>query len=145
MINPFKEVNWNPDRAAVRKFAVSLIIGFPCLALLLWALKWLTGGHPNPHVLWALFSGTLSGIVFWLLPDLAKPFYLAWYFLACSVGIVVSNVILAGFYYVAITPVGLLLRACGRQLLRKRFDKNVPSYWVDAPKQTDSTRYYRQY
>ncbi|MFT4587452.1 MAG: hypothetical protein ACI9VS_002084, partial [Candidatus Binatia bacterium] len=29
MLNPFKEVDWNPDLPARRKFAVSLVIGFP--------------------------------------------------------------------------------------------------------------------
>ena len=33
MINPFSEVNWNPDRPARKKFAVSLIIGFPAIAV----------------------------------------------------------------------------------------------------------------
>ena len=34
MLNPIKEVNWQPDTAARRVFAKSLMIGFPCLALL---------------------------------------------------------------------------------------------------------------
>ena len=32
MVNPFKEVNWNPGPRERRKFALSLIIGFPCIA-----------------------------------------------------------------------------------------------------------------
>ena len=35
MMNPFKEVNWKPDLAERRKFARSLIIGFPCIAVVL--------------------------------------------------------------------------------------------------------------
>ncbi len=35
MLNPFKEVNWHPDLATRRTFARSLVIGFPCLAVVL--------------------------------------------------------------------------------------------------------------
>ena len=29
MVNPFNEVSWNPDLRERRKFALSLVIGFP--------------------------------------------------------------------------------------------------------------------
>src|ERR1043166_8992129 len=35
MVNPFKEVNWKPGLADLRKFARSLVIGFPCVAVVL--------------------------------------------------------------------------------------------------------------
>ena len=38
MVNPFKEVNWNPGPQERRKFALSLVIGFPCIAVVLLVL-----------------------------------------------------------------------------------------------------------
>lgn len=146
MINPFKEVNWDPDIAARRKFAVSLIIGFPVIAVLLFVVKWLAGGHPHvTALLWLGGGGLAAGAVFWAVPQIAKPFYLAWYFLACSIGIVVSNVLLVGFYFVVVTLLGLLMRALGKAPLRKNFDRNAKTYWEDVPRQTDPTRYYSQF
>ena len=34
MLNPFKEVNWTPDLGEKRKFGRSLVLGFPCMALM---------------------------------------------------------------------------------------------------------------
>jgi len=44
MINPFKEINWKPGESELRKFAWSLIIGFPCLALVFFIAKWAKAG-----------------------------------------------------------------------------------------------------
>ena len=39
MINPFHEINWRPGPLDLRAFARSLMVGFPCLALLFFGLK----------------------------------------------------------------------------------------------------------
>jgi hypothetical protein len=146
MINPFKEVNWNPDTAAKRKFALSLIIGFPCVALALLLLRRLISGgwHLGP-ALWLAGIGAAAGIVLRALPGIARPFYRAWYFVSCCIGIVISNVLLAAFYFIVLTLVGLVMRAIGRQPLRKGFEKNAATYWNDAEQVTDPKRYYSQF
>lgn len=144
MINPFKDVNWHPDTAARRKFALSLVLGFPALAVVFALVHWLRVHAWNPFFLWLGLGGAAAGAIFRLWPRLAKPFYLAWYFLACCIGIVVSNLLLVVFFYLAVTPIGLLVRAFGRQSLRKGFDRRRPSYWEDA-KGVEVSRYYRQF
>ena len=47
MVNPFKEINWNPGPRERRKFALSLLIGFPCLAAMLLILGLLRGKGAN--------------------------------------------------------------------------------------------------
>ncbi|MBI3882122.1 MAG: hypothetical protein HY301_18940 [Verrucomicrobia bacterium] len=145
MINPFKDVNWNPGRPERRKFAVSLIIGFPIVGALMLFAAWLKTHAWQPFGLWLGAIGCAAGVVFWLVPQIARPFYVAWYFLACCIGIVVSNVLLTVFFYLAVTPVGWLLRACGRQPLSKGFDKSAATYWRDAEKGIEASRYYRQF
>jgi hypothetical protein len=147
MINPFKDVNWNPDLAAKRSFARSLVIGFPCIAVVVLLIKRFTGAGVWDIKTAFLIGGIGAGVgaVFYALPVIARPFYLAWYFLACCIGLVVSNVLLAGFFYLVFTPAGLLKRLFGRQNLKKGFDKSAASYWQDAEKVTDLTRYYRQF
>jgi hypothetical protein len=146
MINPFKDVNWNPDLAARRTFAKSLVIGFPCIALLLLVARRVTTGAWQPETsLWIGGVGAGLGVVFYAVPAIARPFYLAWYFLACCMGLVISNVLLGGFFYLVVTPVGWLKRTFGRNNLRKSFDRQAPTYWKDAEKITDPARYYRQF
>ena|SRR5437870_1022234 len=145
MLNPFKDVNWNPTIAEKRKFAGSLIVGFPVIAILFSTLGRLTTHAWKPFFLWLGVFGLAIGIVLWLLPQIAKPFYVAWYFVACSIGIVVGNVLLSAFYFLVITPIGLAMRAAGRQPLRKGFAKDAATYWRDAEKSVDPQRYYRQF
>ena len=145
MMNPFKEVNWNPSLPERRKFAVSLIIGFPCVALVLSLINWAAHHAWKPFFLWLAVVGFAVGVVLWLVPQIAKPFYLLWYFIACCMGIVIGNVLFAVFFYLVFTPMGLALRATGRKVFTKGFDKTRATYWQDAEKVVDLRRYYRQF
>ena len=146
MLNPFKEVNWNPDTAARRTFAKSLVLGFPCVALVFLIAGWLAGGGWN--VSFALKLGGLgagAGVVFYAVPAIARPFYFVWYALACCIGLVVGNVAMALIFYVLVTSIGLIKRLGGRQPIRKTPDRLVKTYWIDAPLAPEAKRYYRQF
>ena len=146
MFNPFSEVNWRPSLAERRTFGWSLVIGFPSVAatLLLAAHLWSGTWRVTPF-LWLGGCGLAAGALFVVIPFLARPFYLLWYFLACCIGTVVSNLLLAAFYLLIITPVGAAMRAFGREAVSKNFDRNIRSYWVDAEKSDDVEDYYRQF
>ncbi len=145
MLNPFKDVNWNPGRAERRKFALSLIIGFPVIAALFTALALLKTHAAKPFFVWLGAVGCLIGFVFWLLPQIARPFYVVWYALGCSIGIIIGNIMFAAFYFLVVTPLGLALRLLGRDPLRKTFNRVTPTYWQEAKKGIDPKRYYRQF
>ena len=146
MINPFKEVNWQPGLREKRQFARSLIIGFPLLALA-WLLigRWFSGSWPIQPALRLAGGGALLGIVLWSVPAIAKPFYLLWYGIACSIGMVVSNVLLTTFYFVVVTAFGIVRRTFVKRALVKRPDKNTQTYWRDAAQVSDPQRYYSQF
>jgi hypothetical protein len=146
MINPFKEVNWKPDVAEKRKFARSLMIGFPIIAALIFVGRGFFGHSWNgqfPLMLGEIGFG--AGLLFWIVPVIASPFFLAWYFLACCMGIVIGNVLLGGFYFVVVTGVRLILEIMGKAPISKNPDKTGKTYWSDAEKVTDVERYFRQF
>lgn len=146
MVNPFTEVNWRPDTAAKRKFALSLILGFPVVAAVFLLIgRWHSGAWNFSLPLWIGGVGAGVGAVLWIVPAIARPFYVAWHALACCAGFVVGNALLALFFYIVVTGIGLALRLMGRDPLRKGFDKSAPTYWVDAPKVKDPRRYFRQF
>ncbi len=145
MLNPFHEVDWNPGTAGRRAFAKSLVIGLPLVALVLGTLGWFRA-HSWPVWTWWLAGiGLAVGAVLWLLPQIARPFYVVWNGLGCSIGFVVSNAAVTAVYLLVITPIGLVLRLCGRDPLRRRFERERASYWEDAKKPGDSGRYFRQH
>ncbi|MSU21509.1 MAG: hypothetical protein EXS30_08940 [Pedosphaera sp.] len=140
-------MNWNPDVPERRKFAVSLIIGFPVIAVLFGTVTFLAK-QPHawkPFFLWLGVIGMAIGVVLWLLPQIARPFYMVWYFFACCMGIVIGNVLFALFFYLIFTPMGLCLRLRRNKAITKGFDKAQKSYWRDAEKSVDLERYYRQF
>ena len=145
MLNPFGEVDWNPDVQNRKKFAVSLMIGFPILAALFLAIAYLTTQTLSHFALWLGVFGLTLGVLFWLLPQISKPFYLAWYFLACCMGFVIGNTLFALLFYLVFTPLGLCLRLRRQPAITKSFDKSRTSYWRDAEKSVDVSRYYRQF
>jgi len=143
-MNPFREVNWNPDLAERRKFAKSLIIGFPTLAAFFSLVVWFAKHTWNPFFLWLGVIGFAVGLVLLSLPSIARPFYVVWYFIACCFGFVIGNIMLMAFYYFIITPIGLALRGFGKLSLQKGFDRNASTYWRDVQKNVDLNSYYRQ-
>ena len=146
MVNPFKEVNWNPNLDERRTFAKSLIIGFPCVAVALLLIGKVTSGIWNVELsLWIGIVGALLGIIFWVLPQISKPFYVLWYFIACSIGIVLGNVLLGIVFYIMVAPIGLIMKLFGHNPLQLNIDKNATTYWIDVEKTEDPKRYFRQF
>ncbi|HWY76683.1 MAG TPA: SxtJ family membrane protein [Verrucomicrobiae bacterium] len=144
MMNPFTEVNWNPDRSARQKFGISLMIGFPVIAAVLLLVGHFAKGGWKPGLFWLGGVGFALGLIFWALPSTAKPFYLVWYFIGCCVGFVVGNLVLALFFYLLLSPIGCLMRLSGRRSVSKGFDKSKSTYWESAEKPSDVKSYYRQ-
>ncbi len=145
MMNPFTEVNWNPDLPARRKFGVSLMIGFPCIAAVLLLAGHFAKGGWKPGLFWLGGIGFACGLVFWALPVIAKPFYLVWYFIGCCIGFVMGNLVLTLFFFVLLTPVGWLMHLMGRRSVSKGFDKAKATYWEDAEQAPDPKRYFQQF
>ena len=145
MINPFQDVNWNPDRAGRRAFAKSIAIGFPLIALVLGVIGLLRTQMWPMWTCWLAGIGAGAGVALWLMPQIARPFYLVWNALGCCIGFVVSNAAVTAVYLLVVTPIGLVLRLLGRDPLQRRFERERESYWEDAEKPGDAERYFRQH
>jgi len=146
MVNPFHDVNWRPGTVERRKFARSLMIGFPVLAILLLVAGWISKGtlaFKFPLLMGAI--GLAAGALLWAVPAIALPFYLIWYGAACCIGLVLTNVLLTLFYYLAVTSFGWLRRTLGRPGLRRGVDRSAPTYWKQSEKVADPGRYYSQF
>jgi hypothetical protein len=68
-----------------------------------------------------------SGLFF---PKVLKLVYLVWMTLAIVMGFVISHVLLTALFYLAVTPVGLLARLCGKDFLGLKLDRKAKTYWI---------------
>src|ERR1051325_8687791 len=74
-----------------------------------------------------------------------KWIYICWMSLGLTLGLVVSTVLLTLFFYLAVTPVGLLARLLGKDFLSRRLDRDANSYWIRrTPSGTNQRRRYEQ-
>ncbi|MBT8401501.1 MAG: hypothetical protein KJO98_13565 [Rhodothermia bacterium] len=79
-------------------------------------------------------------------PQSLRAIHRVWMMFATVLGFVMTRVILAIVFFVIMTPIGLLLRALGKDPLTKGPDEALKSYWIDKEYRTRDrdrlTKYY---
>ncbi len=107
----------------LRKFGFLFAVVFSALA----ALSAYKGNSAWPWLLGAACFFVLAG--FFLRPIL-RPLYAAWMRFAFLLGWINTRLLLGVFFYLILTPIGLVMRLFGRDSLHRKFDKKASSYWV---------------
>ena len=82
----------------------------------------------------AVSVATIGVVLAVLNPEMFRGFYRGAMTVSFHVGQVVGKVILTVFYFVAVTPLGLLLRLMGKDLLDLRRTSKAESFWRPARK-----------
>lgn len=90
---------------------------------------------------WVLALAALTALVTMIRAHWLAPFNRAWMKLAEALHRVVSPVVLGVIYFGLFTPVGLAMRAFGRDAMCRRFEPARSSYWVrrDPPGPPDDS------
>ena len=92
------------------------------------ALSWWRG-HWAWH--WALPVAAVFLVISYTYPKVLAPLNLLWMKFGLLLHKIVTPVILGLLFFVTITPIGLLARACGKDFLRLRLDRGAKSYWIE--------------
>lgn len=79
---------------------------------------------------WALVASGVFLVAALAFPRVLHPLNVAWTRFGALLHRVMSPLILALLYAVAIVPVGLLMRAFGKDPLRLRREPDAESYWI---------------
>ena len=138
---PLIDIEWHPSGRQLRTFGVSglaasviasLVLLFVWSAALLWALVVLGLGL-------GIFLCSLIS------PRIARVLYVGLTVAVLPIGLVVSFVLLAAFYFGLLTPLALVFRLIGRDSLHRRFDPAADSYWTPHKPSEDMDRYFHQF
>ncbi len=119
-----------PGPPSERSFGVVIAAFLAVLAL----LPLLSGGSPHlPLVIAAAICALLTLAA----PGVLRPFNLIWYRLGLLLNRIVSPIVMGAAFFVVVTPIGLVARAAGRNLLDRRRPER-PSYW--HPRSEDASK-----
>ena len=109
-------------------FAVFLIIG-------LWPLK--NGESLN-------FYFIIASVVFLILgllnSKLLSPLNKSWIKLGEILGIIIAPIVMALVYFVILTPISIIVRVFGKDLLGLKFLKEKETYWIKRKKNLGSMK-----
>lgn len=120
-------------RKELRRFGLSFGCAFGIIGgLLLWR-----GKQAGPWVLGIAATVALLGLA---APQLLRPLEKVLATLLRVVMAVITYVVLFLAFYLLITPMGLLLRLMGKDLLAMKLPSDAPSYWVPVEADGPTTR-----
>ena len=125
IINEIKNIK--SGRKELKEFGFT--IGAVLLALGLIA-AW-RGKTSSPYLITA---GILFAAFAAIAPGALKPLQKAWMAFAAVMGFFMSRVILCILFYGVVTPIGLILKAFGKDMLDEKIEKGRASYWRDISK-----------
>jgi len=145
------KIDTNPEPRVLRQFAWTAAFLFPLIAALLTRgdVKWYAvASFPwtSPLVLVLGAIGLVQLLL--ILAGLRQP--TRWLFvglmvIAFPIGFVLSHVIMGIVFYLVITPIGLVFRVMGRDMLGRRMDRERASFWHDRGPQRSATSYFKLY
>ena len=135
----FQHVKWQPDARELRRFAIAMLVGFFLLGALS-ALR-VKGIGTGSIVLWSI--GVVLAIAAFV-PRLGRIAYLAVYLPTSIIGYVVSNVMLTLMFFLVITPLGIVMKLMGKDLLQQR-RPDRRTQWTPVKETKNEDSYYRQF
>jgi hypothetical protein len=105
---------------------------------------WVMYQNKASWLLWVTLT-FLFGISALLAPSILRPIDKFWMKLGEWLGMIMTPVIMGVLFYGVITPIGLIMRALGKDLIDQKLDKSAKSYWIKATKTEDQSRYFTPY
>jgi hypothetical protein len=129
-----------PTVRALRQFAGAWLIFFLAVGV----HRYVARGQHQVGIAVGVIAVVVGGL------GLIRPAAVRWLFVGATVltfpiGWVVSQIMLAVMFYGIITPLALLFRLRGRDLLSRKPAPNRASFWMPKPTPEDMRAYFRQY
>lgn len=110
--------------SSVRAFGIVFTVLFAVIGL--WPLI-----HCGEVRIWSLVLAAVILAVALIRPSLLAPFNRAWMKFGLLLHKITNPVIMGLIFFLTVTPTALIMRAMGKDPLRRKFDPSATSYWID--------------
>jgi len=116
-----------------RSFGLLFFIVF--LAISLWPLK-----SQEDLRLWAFILALIFFVLGILNSKFLTPLNKLWMKFGIFLGSIISPFVMGVVFFMVVTPVGLIMRFLGKDLLRIKKSKFVSTYWISCEKQNNTMK-----
>lgn len=111
-----------PELPSNRSFGFTFTVVFALLAAFLW-WRQLPGQMAMLAAAALMFVATLAA------PDRLMPLNALWMRFGNLLHSIVNPLVTGVMYFLAVTPMGIVIRLSGRDALRRKLDPDAPTYW----------------
>ena len=116
-----------------RSFGILFFIVFLILGL----YPTLQGSSPNIYFISISIPFIILGIIN---SKILTPLNNAWIKLGEILGTIIAPIVMAIIYFFILTPISLIVRIFGKDLLSIKFNKQVNTYWINRKKNINSMK-----
>jgi predicted membrane metal-binding protein len=107
-----------------KSFGITFAVVFAVIGLWPWIV------HGRSPYLWALALALLFLATGLCLPRALKPLNRLWFRFGLALHTIVNPIVMLLLYWGAVAPMGLIVKAFGKDLLRLKRNPTATSYWT---------------
>jgi hypothetical protein len=134
------ELNLNPTRNELRNFGLAALAFSAIVATIVFRRTGSTSAAAT-----IVSVGVIVAVLGFVLPKAIRPVFVVMTIVGYPIGWVMTHAIMGVIFYLVVTPVGVIMRLCGRDPMERGFDRRAASYWKPRRTDSDSRRYFRQF
>ena len=110
-----------------RSFGV--VFFFVFLIISLWPLL-----NGNPLRVWSIFVAIIFLILGLINSNFLTPLNKLWFKFGKLLGFIVAPIVMGVIFFLVITPTGFIMKILGKDLLNKKYNSKMKSYWISREK-----------
>ena len=95
--------------------------------------------HGEPIRFWVILISAGFLAISIGFPRALYPLNRAWFHFGMLLGRLVSPIVMALLFFIAVTPTALVMRLFGKDPLRLKLDRSLESYWIDRDRAAESS------
>ena len=115
--------NSNIKISSNRNFGLVFFIVF--LIVTIWPIT-----YDEPVRIWSAIISLVFLILGLMNSILLTPLNKLWFKFGIILGAIVSPVVMGVVFFLVVTPIGLIMKIMGKDLLNKKYDKKKRTYWI---------------
>lgn len=86
--------------------------------------------YKSPAFMYLIPFGFIFMLIGFILPVVLKPIYFLWMTISVILGFISTRIILGLLFYIVITPINIITKLLGKDLLNVKINKSESTYWI---------------